>query len=452
MHARPLKEVWQRQHLFEALARVVLAEQQARILILEDIHWCDQDTLEWLHYLLRYNPTAPLLILATVRSGEVASSQSLATLQSVLRAEGRFNELDLRPLNETETADLARLTAAETQGRDLDPRLASQISAKAEGNPLFVLEMLRLSLNLQEDGITESSWLDGSERVKAIFNRRLGRLSPGAADATCLAAVIGREFNLDVLITASHEAEDKIVLAIDEMLQKHIIRETSANSFDFIHDLLRQAAGAGLSSAHRRLLHRKIAEAYLQLDQESAHPREAEIASHYDQAGMQLLAVQYYRRAAEAAAGSFATIDALRCQQRAVDLAWEVRQGRPDEFPAEEMADSLELLGDLLALNGHFPQAQAAFERALVLINDYEGLRRARIYQKLCETLVPQYRHPEAHAALDRAEDALARTQEAENQAQRQAWIQVQLARCQLFYWENETGRRRVHARPSSDE
>ena len=105
------------------------------------------------------------------------------------------------------------------------------------------------------------------------------------------------------------------------------------------------------------------------------------------------------------------------------------------------MGDSLELLGDLLDLNGHFPQSQTAFEQALTFIDNPDGLRHARIYQKICETLVPQYRHPEAHAALDLAEQAIARSQESENRAQRQAWIQVQLARCQLFYWENETGR-----------
>ena len=56
----PLHEAWQRQHLFEALARALLVKRQALILILEDIHWCDQDTLEWLHYLLRFDPKAPL--------------------------------------------------------------------------------------------------------------------------------------------------------------------------------------------------------------------------------------------------------------------------------------------------------------------------------------------------------------------------------------------------------
>src|SRR5262249_26042215 len=66
----PMTEGWQRQHFFEALARSVLNAHQPLLLLLDDLQWCDPETLEWLHYLLRFDPKARLLLIGTVRSEE----------------------------------------------------------------------------------------------------------------------------------------------------------------------------------------------------------------------------------------------------------------------------------------------------------------------------------------------------------------------------------------------
>lgn len=66
----PMMEGWQRQHFFEALARALLSACQPLLLLLDDLQWCDNETLEWLHYLLHFEPGACLLLIGTVRSGE----------------------------------------------------------------------------------------------------------------------------------------------------------------------------------------------------------------------------------------------------------------------------------------------------------------------------------------------------------------------------------------------
>ncbi len=63
----PLTEAWQRQRLFEALARALLAGRQPLLLFIDDLQWCDRETLAWLHYLLRFDPQARLLLLGTLR-------------------------------------------------------------------------------------------------------------------------------------------------------------------------------------------------------------------------------------------------------------------------------------------------------------------------------------------------------------------------------------------------
>ena len=214
-------------------------------------------------------------------------------------------------------------------------------------------------------------------------------------------------------------------------------RKYAPDAYDFTHDRLRQAAFSGLSTAHRRLLHRRVAEAYLHLDQAAATPRNAEIASHYERAGLPLQAVQHYRQAAESAARIFANADAQRHLERAVELAGASGQVQANSLPPADQAELLARLGDMLALNGHYPEAQAAFERALSQPTSNPGAWRSQVYRKISEALIPQYQHPQAQTALDQAEQALNLPAGEGTLQERREWIQIQLARSQLCYWDN---------------
>ena len=99
----PLTQSWQRQRLFESLARAIRATQQPLLLLIDDLQWCDRDSLEWLHYLLRCETRTGLLVVGTVRVEEVGVSHSLSDLLNTLRREGRMSEIALDPLNAEET-------------------------------------------------------------------------------------------------------------------------------------------------------------------------------------------------------------------------------------------------------------------------------------------------------------------------------------------------------------
>ncbi|MFQ5593396.1 MAG: BTAD domain-containing putative transcriptional regulator, partial [Anaerolineae bacterium] len=135
----PLTESWQRQRLFEALARAILARGQPLLLVIHGLQWCDQETLEWLHYLLRFDPRARLLIVGTFRLGATGPDHALTSLRLALRRSRQFTEMELSPLDEAETATLAGHVA----GRELPPALATRIYEETEGNPLFVVETVR---------------------------------------------------------------------------------------------------------------------------------------------------------------------------------------------------------------------------------------------------------------------------------------------------------------------
>ena len=143
----PLKEDWQRQRLFEALARAVLAASQPLLLLLDDLQWCDRETLEWLHYLLRFDPQAPLLIVGTLRAEELTNEHPLQSLLATLRREGQLTQISLERLTAAESATLA----AQLAGRELDEEVATRLYQDTEGNALFVVETVRLGLGAVED-------------------------------------------------------------------------------------------------------------------------------------------------------------------------------------------------------------------------------------------------------------------------------------------------------------
>ena len=427
----PLHEAWQRQRLFEALSRAVLGRSRIQILVLEDVQWCDRDSLEWLHFLVRFRANVSLLVLVTMRHGEIAQDHPLRAFQTALRTEGYYSEIKLDRLAMADSIQLIEQTSQQAYRHGIDPDTAANIYQHTEGNPLFLVEMVRLSQTSLEN------LLAASGRIQAVLSHRLDQLSQETLEMTALAATIGREFALPVLRQAGGESDEHLVRAIDELLHSYIIKEISSDTFDFTHDLLRQAALSGLSMAHRRLLHRKVAEAYFHLDQFALHPRHAEIASHFERAGLALQAVGHYRLAAEAAADIFANSNAWDYLQRAVGLAESAGIGDQQEISFEDFAMMLERCGSLLALDGKYQQALPYFERALAQPFAQPGIWRSQVYRKISAAYVPQHLHDRSYLALDQAEQALGIVPPNGTVMEQQEWLQIQLDRIQLSYWAN---------------
>ncbi len=427
----PLTEAWQRMRLFEALARSVLGNRQKSVLLIEDLQWCDPDTLEWLHYLLQFDLHAPLLLVGTVRSEEANDNPAYGRLLSDLRQDGAALELELGPLDESDTAALA----AHAAGKPLDNALGSLIYQETEGNPLFIVETVRAEM-------FKRSRLPGVQtmpyKTRTVLEHRIQQLSIATREMVVLAAAIGRAFSCEVLLQASSASQAELVQLLDELLRHRIVREISPGLFDFSHDKLRQAAFSGVSGAHRQMLHRRVAEALLRLAGNDPQSRSVEIAAQYEQAGDLQSAVKYYRMAADAARSIFANEQAIQLLQRSLALCETLRQVSPGRaISAQEIAQMDEGLGDLLALTGKFPLAQTYFEQVLNLAGSAPGLWRAQVHRKLSAVFVSMYQHPAALAALDQAEQALNLAAGDVPLPDRQEWIQIELARCEFFYWDN---------------
>lgn len=346
----PMTETWQRQRLFEGLTRALLAVPQALLLVLDDLQWCDRDTLDWLYYLLRTRPEERLLVAGTLRTEEAADNPALPEMLPHLHRLERLIEIDLGPLSESETAALA----AHVARRNLDSRTAADLFRRTEGHPLFVVEMARVGP-------------DGAEslppKVQAVITARLSRLSLPASELAQLAATIGRDFSFDVLRQASDLEEKALVKALDELWQRRIIRERGTDRYDFSHDRVREVAYAGTSPAARRLLHKRVAQALELVHGSDLDRVSAQVAVHYERAGQTAKAMQFYRRAAEVAGRVIASAEAIRHLTRALLLLRQLPQDR--ERDREELAMQLAIAAPLNAAHG-YPSAgfEAALERA----------------------------------------------------------------------------------------
>ena len=135
----PLAEEWQKRRLFKAMGLAFAGDGQPLLLALDDLHWCDRESLEFLAFLLRLRTRGRLLIVGTARSEEMLDNRALQTVMREAAAQEQLTQLPLAPLSAAETGRLAELTG----GVALNAPTAQQLHSDSGGNPLFVVEMVR---------------------------------------------------------------------------------------------------------------------------------------------------------------------------------------------------------------------------------------------------------------------------------------------------------------------
>lgn len=314
---RPISDQQRRQRLFEGAARAVTYASQPLLLLLDDLQWCDQETLEWLRFLLRFDVSASLLIVGTARSEEVVPEHPLVALTTELRVHHQMTKIELSPLSEAESAALA----LQEEGTKLDREALARIYQRAEGNPLFVVEMVRAGsyAELSADLPIRVDEINLPPKVYAVIQHRLTQLSPTARAIVSVAAIIGRSFSFEVLTAATEKNENEVAYALDELWQRRIIREQSTGSYDFGHDRIREAAYAELSPIRRRLLHRNVANGIEEVYAHDLKSVSAQLARHHKATGNPETACFWYRESASHLSARFAWTDAIEQLEAALE-------------------------------------------------------------------------------------------------------------------------------------
>ncbi|WP_322761134.1 ATP-binding protein [Frankia sp. Cr2] len=359
--SHPMADAWQRHRFFEGLARAVLSTGRRTLLVLDDLQWCDQETVAWLTFLLRFAGHAPLLVAATVRADELDHNAEVAASLRAWRSARLVTDLSLAPLDPTGTAALT----ASLLGRPVTAAEAGVLHAATGGYPLFVVEAARGSLAPGEPVALPN--------LRAILHRRLEQSSPSAREVAALAAALGRDFSLDLLCEASDLDADALVQAVDELWRRRIVTEQGGGhgggqggGYDFSHDLLRDAAYGLVSPPRRWLLHRRLAQGLELLHATDLDEAAAQLAEQYHRGGRPDRALHYFGRAAEASARVFANAEAIRHHARCLELIAQLPPGLDRDERELDVAQAM--TGPLNAVHGYSsPEVQSTLERSVAL-------------------------------------------------------------------------------------
>jgi tetratricopeptide (TPR) repeat protein len=258
----------QRYALYSAIEDLLAeaAEDHPLLLVLEDLHWADLPTVLLLRRLLTSPRGAPMLVLSTCRVGQLGRDHPLRELLADLHREPGVIRLELDGLDTGPVIELLR-------GLEHDPfaateqRVAETLKESTNGNPFFITELVR---NLAETGALVRAgdrWQAASGvditaelplSITETLGRRISRLGPEVGRCLTAAAVIGYEFDLDLLRAVSDEAGVPEVL--DRAIEGALLVEIEGEPrFRFTHALVQRYLYSELGAAARTDLHRRTA-------------------------------------------------------------------------------------------------------------------------------------------------------------------------------------------------
>jgi DNA-binding CsgD family transcriptional regulator len=388
--------------LIEAMRRLFLAVAQTAptVIVLDDLQWADNATLELLPALASSCAHERLLILGAYRNDEIPRGHPLRRLRTDVRRARLLHEIVLEPLDDEATAALA----ARILGHAPSPALVAALSERAEGVPLFVEELCgalalrersaspRLSKARVEPAAGASFPIPDTLRDALLL--RLDGLPDVAARLLELVAVTGREFDLV-------QVEELVggLEGLDALLERGALIEVAPGRAAFRHALTREAIYSDIPWTRRRALHRQIA---AHLERRGAPPQA--VAEHWSQAKEPALARVAWLNAEQEASAIHAYRDAVMAAQRALDL-W------PDGLESARRLGLLGRLGRCAQLCGMFPEAVQAWREAATGWREMGDLRASaeaeRNLASVCElqghwegSLAARVTAAEAFAAL----------------------------------------------------
>lgn len=320
----------ERRFLFQAvhsfLAR--LAEARPLVLVVEDVHWGDDASLQLLRHFAERTAEMPALVLATCRDEPLEREEHFDRLLEDLLRRRLARRLRLQPLSPQSVASmLAALALQEPPAEVVDT-----VWGETDGNPFFVEEVYRHLLEegslFDEQGRFRRQLtvdvLDVPETVRLTLQRRLDRLGERPCQVLAAAAVIGRDFPVKLLEALREVSPDELVDALERAERAMLVKPSPSgrSHLTFTHELVRQTLLAGISTVRRQRLHARVADAIERLARQPEE-RAADIAFHLSHAGDAAdpqTALRFLILAGDQAVAGAAYAEALGSYQRGLAL------------------------------------------------------------------------------------------------------------------------------------
>ncbi len=321
--------------LFQAVAGLLrdVAQTFPLLVVLDDFHWADAQSVALLKHVARTIETAQLQLLVTYRDTDLGKDDPLIGVLADLR---RLEGVERIGLQGLAVEDVQAMTAA-AAGHDLDAdgiALAGEIAAETDGNPFFVGEILR---NLSDSGmivfdeasgrwsIDRSSTVALPESVREVVERRVTALGDRARETLTAAAVIGRNFDLGLLAKLVEIGETELLDELEQAVAASLLAESTeqVGRFSFAHALISHTLYDGLGATRRARMHQQVAEALEDLYGADAEEQLAELALHWRLATVSVdkaKPARYSRRAGQRALDSLAPSEAAKLFGDALEL------------------------------------------------------------------------------------------------------------------------------------
>ena len=361
-----------------------LADRHPCLVVLEDVHWADPESLALLRYVAAGVALSRVLLVMTYRVDALTQQHPFYEILPYLVRESDGLRLDLKPLSE---AELGKLVAIRYDLAEMSSaRLTGYLSARSDGNPFYAMELLHALETADQPGLvqTPAGWHLGNldsvavpDLVRQVIDLRFRILGSDLRDALAVAAVIGQEVPLDLWAEVAGLDEASLWVLIDRAVMAFLLTTPpDGRVANFVHALTRETLYAGISPPRRRFLHRAVAEALCERpgvdpDQVAFHFRGADDSR----------AVEWLIRAGDRAQRAYAWLTAGERFLSAAAMLPDVpesastrarllyRYGRLQRY--SNAADGIESLGTARKL------AEAAGEHAVAADAEYsQGLLR----------------------------------------------------------------------------
>ncbi len=404
-----------KQRVFEAVKAILLAEAQERplVLLVEDLHWADDLSVELLQNLIAALNNAPVLFCCTSRFVQEEHHAWPAILERA--APDAHTIIVLDPLQPGEIEELLDLLL---QKPDIPPRLRRDIVEYSEGIPLYLEELLRALIEtgilVEEDGHWKATTdqplheIEIPRTVEEIIAARYARLDQFSREVLSTAAVIGRHIPFELLEASlsTSEATGPLIARVEALVAARFLRRrpnVSTLEYAFEHRVAREVIYRSLLHADRQALHLRVARAIEQMASPESDDYVELLAYHYLHSGRAAQAFPYLIRAGQKAAAHYAHNDAITFFQQARTVAKHIS---PDPHQLVLIESGL---GDVLSFMGRYEEARDAYQRAIQLSQRHDSpqVLQASLWRRIGNTWERQGRYEEALKAIHNAYDLL---------------------------------------------
>jgi class 3 adenylate cyclase/tetratricopeptide (TPR) repeat protein len=440
-----------------------LAAQKPLVILCEDLHWVDPSSAEILTRLLPLILEAPVFFCFPSRHEQDAPGWQLIVAARATLGAG-LAEMYLKPLGESATGQMVSNLLGT---RELPEEVTRLVLEKAEGNPLFVEEVIRTLIECGALVRTEGGWVASPElgtleipdNLKRLVLARIDRLADEPKHVLRIASVIGREFLVKILeqvyFSSPTSGHEKMATHLHTLEYASLVRMTLARPelrYLFYHAIIHEATYAAMLKSDRRTLHRAVAEALEKSYPDRLEDLAATLGFHYLKGDVSDKALFYLEVAAENARSKFANREAIELYSSAIEVINQV----PGEGPhgVEYLGKRLKLyesLGDVYHLIGQHKKARQAYQAGLDCPEARDIILIVRFHRKIGNAWVLQHGWEEAMLAYQTAETILGSDREETEVDWWREWTQIQTDRMLLYYWKNqpqETNRLAVRVRP----